>query len=263
MKIENGILVEIDCEEKNLVFPKEMRAIDDEVETGDFLNLTDVESITVEEYNSFYHSDGNCLLDTAENRLIIGCKNSVIPEETATIEFNAFCDRPIKQINLPEGLLVIGGHAFSGTEIQSVFIPPSVNMIYPGAFAHCRQLRTLEVHPDNPVYRSENNCIIERKTNTLVACCDDPGIPDGVEIVGESALMLANTRYITLPGSVREIQKIGIGLPPFFEFGAHEETSEDGENRVVQAIIRAPKGSDAIRFAKENNLPYVEISASV
>lgn len=259
MKIEDGILVDMDYEEKNLVFPKEMRAIDTEIEEGGFLLLTNVESIAAEEGNPFYHSEGNCLIDTAQKRLILGCKNSVIPEGIELIEYNAFSGCTLDQATLPEGLIAIGGHAFAETDIQSLTIPKSVEMICPGAFFACTKLRRLEVHPDNPVYRSANNCIIEKETNTLVACCHDPVVPDGVEIIGEQALSLENTRYITLPDSVKEIRKFFIDLPPHIEFGSHEEMDENGKPYMAQAVIRAPKGSYAISFAIENSLPYEEI----
>lgn len=259
MKLENGVLMDMDYDEKHLVFPKEMLSMDEEMEWGNFLRLDDVESISVEDGNPAYHSEGNCLIDTAQRLLILGCKNSVIPDGIELIDCFAFAHCELKQVTLPEGVLAIGGSAFSCTDIQSVTIPKTLDTLCPSVFSGCTKLHTLEVHPDNPVYRSENNCIIEKATNTLMACCDEPVIPEGVEIIETKALSLGNTRHITLPASVREIRKSVFNLPPLVEFGCREEVDETGKHHAVQAVIRAPKGSYAIEFAKSNGLPYEEL----
>ena len=44
-----------------------------------FRGCDSLKTITVAEGNPVYHSDGNCLIQTAEKKLIVGCQSSVIP----------------------------------------------------------------------------------------------------------------------------------------------------------------------------------------
>ena len=46
-----------------------------------FRGCTSLETITVDSGNSVYHSADNCLIETATKTLIVGCKNSVIPDD--------------------------------------------------------------------------------------------------------------------------------------------------------------------------------------
>ena len=85
---------------------------------GAFANCSGLETITVEEGNTIYHSDGNCLIETASGTLIQGCNNSVIPQDgsVTSIGFSAFrdCSGLTGELVIPEGVTSIGGYAFRG-----------------------------------------------------------------------------------------------------------------------------------------------------
>jgi hypothetical protein len=46
-----------------------------------FFGCTGLTSITVTDGNTVYHSSGNCLIETATKKLVLGCKNSTIPTD--------------------------------------------------------------------------------------------------------------------------------------------------------------------------------------
>jgi len=100
-----------------------------------------LESITVSPDNEVYHSAGNCLIETQSKTLLIGCKNSVIPDDgsVTSIGVNAFEGRTdLTEITIPKGITSIGGSAFSGCSgLKSVKIPDSVETIDYGAFSDC------------------------------------------------------------------------------------------------------------------------------
>ena len=77
-------------------------------------NLT---SITVEDGNKNYHSNGNCLIETSSKTMIAGCKASEIPDDgsVTSIGKNAFyyCNN-LTSITIPNSVTSIGEDAFFG-----------------------------------------------------------------------------------------------------------------------------------------------------
>ena len=78
-------------------------------------------ALNVAEGNAVYHSAGNCVIDTENKILVLGCKNSVIPSDGS--------------------VTTIGSSAFAGcAELSSITIPESVTKIENNAFAGCTGL---------------------------------------------------------------------------------------------------------------------------
>ena len=76
-----------------------------------------LEQITVEEGNTKYHSDGNCLIKTESKTLIAGCKNSVIPTDGSVtdIAYRAFENcAELTSIDIPSSVKRVGQEAFRG-----------------------------------------------------------------------------------------------------------------------------------------------------
>lgn len=65
-----------------------------DIEEMSFGCCNNLEKITVDAENKVYHSENNCLIDTANKTLILGCKNSIIPNDgsVTAIGNNAFAD---------------------------------------------------------------------------------------------------------------------------------------------------------------------------
>ncbi len=92
--------------------------------SGAFLGCTHLQSIIVDEANSVYDSRDNCnaLIETATNTIILGCKNTIIPNTVNSI----------------------GNSAFAGcTELDAITIPNSVSHLGIGAFERCDSLSTI------------------------------------------------------------------------------------------------------------------------
>ena len=89
-----------------------------------FLGCTGLTSIIVENKNTKYHSSGNCLIETATKKLILGCKTSAIPSDGTVTS--------------------IGNSAFWGcSDLISITIPDSVTSIGYGAFYGCTGLTNI------------------------------------------------------------------------------------------------------------------------
>ncbi|MGN0797113.1 MAG: leucine-rich repeat domain-containing protein [Christensenellales bacterium] len=82
-----------------------------------FRGCSSLASIDVQEGNTTYHSDGNCLIETESGTLILGCSNSVIPtdDSVTSIGSHAFSDcSNLTSITIPDSVTYIGSYAFSG-----------------------------------------------------------------------------------------------------------------------------------------------------
>ena len=145
-------------------------------------------SIVVEEGNAQYDSRDNCnaIIDKANNMLIAGCQNTVIPSSVTSI----------------------GGGAFEGcSSLTSITIPSSVTSIGWGITSGCSSLTSIVVEKRNTHYDSRDNCnaIIDKTFNMLVAGCKTTVIPSGVTFIGESAFQGIPLTSIVIPGSVTEL----------------------------------------------------------
>lgn len=78
-------------------------------------NLTIFDYITVDQNNSVYDSRNNCnaVIKTSNNTLVIGCKNTTIPNTVTAIGYNAFayCNE-LTELTIPNSVISIGDSAF-------------------------------------------------------------------------------------------------------------------------------------------------------
>ena len=105
-----------------------------------------LESIEVDPDNVTYHGQ-NCIIESGEEKLIAGCKNTVIPE----------------------GVKNIDRYSFNGvTGLESVTIPASIAKIEEGAFLGCTSLAEITVSDQNKRYVALGNCIVESISKRLI-----------------------------------------------------------------------------------------------
>ena len=113
-----------------------------------FYGCDNLTSITVSEGNPVYHSAKNCLIETESKTLIVGCKNSVIPDDgsVTSIGEHAFAGSNLTSIKIPDGVTSIGEEAFSGCRsLTSIKIPDGVTSIGEEAFYGCDRLTSVTI----------------------------------------------------------------------------------------------------------------------
>ena len=103
-----------------------------------------LESITVNSNNTSYDSRGNCnaLIETSTNKLLLGCKNTVMPDSVTSIGDDAFhyCTG-LTSITIPDSVTSIGNSAFNWCSgLTSITIPDSVTSIGDMVFFRCKSL---------------------------------------------------------------------------------------------------------------------------
>ena len=152
---------------------------DNVIEISDFAfkGCTGLNSLTVGKNNQYYCGENNCILTKDKTSLIVGCKNSIIPD----------------------GITKIGKAAFDGcTGLISLKIPDSVTEIGELAFYECTGLASIEI-PDRVT-------VIGRLAFDGCTGLTSIVIPDSVTEIGDSAFAY-NTGLTSLeiPGSITEI----------------------------------------------------------
>lgn len=115
-----------------------------------FLGCSSLESIKVESGNRVYHSAGNCLIKTATKELLMGCRNSSIPDDGSVTSIGAWAFRgcgSLESITIPKSVTSIGDWAFKDcSSLEKIIIPKSVIDMGENAFDGC---------PDNLVIYCE------------------------------------------------------------------------------------------------------------
>lgn len=126
-----------------ITIPRSVTTIKPSVCTG-CASLTD---IRVEEGNPVYHSDGNCLIETAGRKLLVGCRNSIIPSDgsvTCISECGFFRCPTLTEITVPDGVICIGDYAFEDcVDLADVTLPTGIQYIGGCAFTECSRLTSI------------------------------------------------------------------------------------------------------------------------
>ena len=97
--------------------------------TNAFNGCISLASITVDANNQVYDSRNNCnaIIQTSTNTLIVGCKNTAIPNTVTSIGANAFygCSGRTS-ITIPDSVTTIGNSAFYGcTSMEAYYFDPT------------------------------------------------------------------------------------------------------------------------------------------
>ena len=157
---------------------------------GAFSCLPSLDVISVDENNPAYYSEGNCLIERASGKVILGANSSVLPEGA---------------VSLADGAL----NGYPG--LESLDIPATLTEIGADAVRNCTGLCSITVSPGNPAYRADGNCLIEKDTGRLILGCNGSVIPDDgsvTEIADMAFMGCAGLETVYIPNSV---EYIGVG----------------------------------------------------
>ena len=98
----------------------------------------ELESITVDPDNATYYSEKNCLIERDTKKLVLGCKNSVIPDDVKEIGFASFrgC-KNLGKVVIPASVTKIGNYAFWLSDITEL----ETSVLGDSAFGNCNRLK--------------------------------------------------------------------------------------------------------------------------
>lgn len=202
-----------------------------------FDGCTSLTSITVAEGNTKYHSSGNCLIETASNTLVLGCKTSVIPSDGSVTSIGGYAFEGctgLTNITIPDNVTSIGNSAFFGcTGLINITIPGSVTNISDNAFAYCSGLTSVTISGSVTYigWYAFRNC------TGLTSIT----IPDSVTNIGGYAFAYCTMlTTVTIPGSVTNI-----GDAAFT--GCNKISNIYGSSSTIAAVLKSG-GSRAVHI---------------
>lgn len=167
-----------------------------------FSRCNNLSNITVDAKNKKYDSRENCnaIIESSTDRMIVGCRNSSIPDTVKEIGEDAFsCCYTLESITIPNSVEKISDRAFMFcSSLKEIKIPNSVTSVGEWAFSNCTSLATAEI-----------SAPLEKLSGWTFADCSSltsVNIPDTVNTLGESAFVgCSSLRSIEIPKSVKRI----------------------------------------------------------
>ena len=115
----------------------------------------------------------------------------------------------LTNINIPEGVTSIGRQTFAYCGLTSIAIPDSVASIDRSAFVGCNSLTSITIGANNPVYHSNNNCVIKTADKLLVCGCASSVIPSDGSVTSISEYAFSDHSglvSINIPNCITRIQ---------------------------------------------------------
>lgn len=204
---------------KSLTIPKSVTEIESiNGRTTFLLSSGSIESLTVKQGNPTYHSNGNCIIETAGKTLLAGCKNSVIPTDGSVTKISscAFYGLDFESFTIPEGVETVAARAFMSCRFGTLNISSTVNNIVSSAFKWgTKGIDNINVATGNKRYSSAGNCLIDLNEKTLLIGCNTTVIPaDGsVTKIWEDAFRGCNEMTsVIIPEGVTEIGSYAFSL---------------------------------------------------
>ena len=204
-----------------------------------------LEKITVSENNPVFHSDGNCIIETATKTLLSGCNTSVIPTDGS--------------------VTAIGDWAFSGCKkLSSIVIPDCITSIGENPFVFCDNLSTVIFGEGTTTYYNRDlNCFISTNESKLIAICKNGVIPtDGsVTTIGARALSYAPIPSINIPSAIAQIDAGAFSGSSFEKvfFLSPDVIIDDGADIPAYTVIYGDAGSTAESYAQAHGNTFAKV----
>lgn len=166
----------LNCDKlSSLIIPKNVSMV------SSYAGISALPSITtlkVDKDNPIYDSRENCnaIIETATNKLIVGCRSTVIPSSVQSIGTHAFVSCPIQDIEIPSGVRSIDDYAFHGCDLIRIAIPETVTWIGEGALGGCTEIYCAAIEPPACLWNSmDSSATVYIPCGTKSAYASAPG----------------------------------------------------------------------------------------
>lgn len=182
---------------QSIVIPESVKFIGEHA----FSSGENLVEIRIESKKTKYDSRNNChaMIDTTSNSLIVGCQNTIIPNNIKIIKEFAFCDSSLTSIIIPPNVTEIEDYAFLRSDLTSINIPDSVTHIGEFAFCKCYFLKSVSLN--------HTTKIIEASTFQHCVNLTSIDIPNNITSIGKNAFdECTSLTSITLHEGIKHIE---------------------------------------------------------
>lgn len=143
------------CAIKSIVIPKSVTS----PINGSLFDFCNLDKVEVEDGNPSYYSVSNCVIDK-NNKMVLGCNYSVIPNSVTSIGEYAFCncDAP-ESITVPPSVTTIESGAFFRTGVESISFCNPNTIIFKDStpFSRCSCLESITFLGNPPTITGDNS----------------------------------------------------------------------------------------------------------
>ena len=176
-------------------------------------------AIKVHPDNPVFSSENGILFNKDKTKLIVyppaqRQSEYFVPDSVTKIEERAFCEcSNLTSIFIPISVTEVGYRAFFGCSgLTSMTIPASVTEIGEQIFFRCTSLTDIIIHPDNPVFASENGILLNKDKTILIRY---PEGRQGNYVISDSVVRIKNRAFedctglisVVIPDSVTVIEE--------------------------------------------------------
>lgn len=155
-------------------------------------------------YINFSEDENGLIIKTAYDnpnyRFLLGANKDTVKNKSITLDM-------IKNVK------VIADDVFDDTDIKSIEIPSDIVKIGSGALTRIDTLNEITMSGENERYAVEGNCLVDKKTKTLMVAGRKCTIPQdlGIEVIDDYAFYRLNNlsfkdpKNIVIPNTVKKI----------------------------------------------------------
>ena len=165
---------------------------------------------------------------------------------------DAFYEKKIGTITVPEGVTYIGDRAFYSCTAKTIYLPGTVNTISESAFLKCANLTCISVNTANKTYATVDGCLLNKAKTEFITCPAGKTsltVPSGVKSVRKYAIWNCNKlRTVTFANSVQTVPEDTVyycGAVETVNFGT-------GFNSEIRWIIDSCPKVTAVNIAGGN-----------
>ncbi len=148
----------------------------------------------------------------------------------------------------------IAQSAFKGSDIESVTMPDGMKTIDGYAFALCKKLNVVNI--------PEGVTLIDQNAFFATFALTEIELPETLETLELNAFNASGIEEIIIPEKVKSIGEFAFAdcksLSSIQVMSKNTKVASNAFKTGADTTIIAPKGSEAIKAAKENKLTYVE-----
>lgn len=219
-----------------------------------------VTSLTVADGNAVYSAVNNCVIATAYNKFVLGCKTSVIPEDgsVTAIGSHVFCDNAFSfggEFAIPSSVTSIDMNAFKGCDD---IIRIKNNICYVDKWAVA-----VDYDGDDPIDPVVADDTVGIASSAFGASANEYGVarlissvklPDGLKYISSDAFYgCKNLTAIELPDGLLSIERGAFGsCTKLKEMYIPDSVTSVGSsvfmNCTALTYVRLPDRLDAIRY---------------